>query len=640
MTKKLSKLTELLLQQHRVVVLCLHICLICLSLWLSWILRFDFALRNERLFFNCLPVLVLIRLAAMSRFKLLHGHWRYTGVADAADILKATLVGSVVFFAAIRFILQVPAFPTSVYIIEAVMSSGFIAAVRLGCRVLAEAATRATPSNSRKQVLIIGAGFAAQMIIRELSGKASGYWIVGCLDDDAKKHGLRVLGKPVLGRVDQLGEIASRQRIDEILIAVPSASGAQMRRFVDLCQSSGIKFSTVPALHDLISGAARIHQLRQVDLQDLLGREQITIDLESVRNVIEGKVVLVTGAAGSIGSELCRQIVSYCPSKLICLDQSETGLFYLQLELDRPNVTFCVADYANGERMRRLFATHHIEMVFHAGAYKHVPLMEANPREAIQNNVLGLRSLLDVAQHAGCGTFIMISSDKAVNPTSVMGTTKRMGELLLAARPATGMMCVSVRFGNVLGSQGSVVPVFQKQISEQHRVTVTHPEITRFFMTIREAVSLVLQASAIGRHGDILVLDMGEPVRILDLAKTLIRLSGKNERDIEIVFSGLRPGEKLYEELFYAHEEVSETTCAKIKQTRSTHLKAPELRHLLDDIATTIFLDTDRQIRAKMQKIVPEYSFQDEVVPSDLRMPALERLTISRSASQAVAGAD
>lgn len=610
MTKKLSRLTNILLRQHGAVLLLLHISLIVVALLLSWLLRYDFAVKNQYVVLSAIPILVLLRLAAMSRFNLLHGHWRYTGIEDATEILKAVAVGSIAFFGTINILLGVKAFPLSLFVIEAVVSGCLVAGTRIAFRVLAEAATHVRSQNERKQVLVIGAGFAGQMIIRELRSSSSGYWVVGCLDDDTTKVGLKILGKPVLGTVDQLAEIANDQNVDEILIAIPSATGQEMRRIVSCCEKAGVRFSTVPALNDLISGKSQINELRNVDLNDLLGREAVQIELESVRTVIEGKVVLVTGAAGSIGSELCRQILGYRPAKLVCLDQSETGLFYLQMELGGHRSFYCVADYTNPERMKRVFATHHVQLVFHAGAYKHVPLMEANPREALENNVFGLNSLLDVADRASCEAFILISSDKAVNPTSVMGSTKRIGELILGSRPnSSKMRCVSVRFGNVLGSQGSVVPVFQKQLTEQKRITVTDPDITRFFMTIQEAVSLVLQASEIGKHGDILVLDMGEPVRILDLARTLIRLSGKTEKEIEIVFTGLRPGEKLYEELFYPDELVFDTRCSKIKRTCGTQMTWQELRRSLNELQSTMFDISDWEVRSKIRGIVPQCTF-------------------------------
>jgi FlaA1/EpsC-like NDP-sugar epimerase len=384
-----------------------------------------------------------------------------------------------------------------------------------------------------------------------------------------------------------------------------------MRRFVQICESAGLKSLTVPALQDLISGKSKIDEIHQVDLADLLGREPVTLDLNSVRQVLTGNVVLVTGAAGSIGSELCRQILEFEPLGLVCVDHNETGLFYLQMELNRvpqgSRVSYCVTDYSDAERMQRIFSINKVQIVFHAAAYKHVPLMEQNPREAIQNNVFGLFSLLHVANAASCKSFVLISSDKAVNPSSIMGCSKRLCELIMASFPSSQMRCVSVRFGNVLGSQGSVVPIFQRQLLEKRCITVTHPDITRFFMTIREAVSLVLQAGAIGEDGDILVLDMGEPVRIVDLARTLIQLSGKTERDVKIVFSGLRPGEKLYEELFYADEEVMDTACEKIKRTCGTVLTWAELEFCLGNLRDDMYALSDDELREELRTIVPQY---------------------------------
>ena len=610
MSRRFTKLTQVLLRQHGAVVLLLHSALVIWSLLFAWLVRFDFAFKNPHVVIAAAPILLLLRLASMSRYNQLHGHWRYTDIDDAAELAKATLLGSLAFFIVLRFVLKTTAFPLSVYVIEALLTGCLQAGVRISFRVLAEASFRVTRPNSKKQVLIIGGGFAAQMIIRELRTASPDYWVVGCLDDDLTKRCLKGLGKPVLGTVDDLQTVADEHVIDEVLIAVPSATGAQMRRFVDRCEVAGLKFSTVPALHDLISGKAKIHHLREVDLNDLLGRDPIEIDLASVSNELAGKVVMVTGAAGSIGSELCRQILQYRPAKLVCLDQSETGLFYLQMELGVNRTMFCVGDYTDADRMRRVFATHRVQIIFHAAAYKHVPLMEANPREALTNNVFGLNRFLDIAEAAKCEAFILISSDKAVNPSSVMGCTKRIGELMLSSRPTSRMRCVSVRFGNVLGSQGSVVPVFQKQLAENKPITLTHPDITRFFMTIREAVSLVLQASAIGNNRDILVLDMGQPVRILDLAHTLVRLSGKAEKDIRIEFTGLRPGEKLYEELFYEDEIVLDTSCTKIKQTRSLHMSWAELKSKLDDIRRTMFDVTDEKLRSKINEIIPQYDYE------------------------------
>jgi FlaA1/EpsC-like NDP-sugar epimerase len=425
--------------------------------------------------------------------------------------------------------------------------------------------------------------------------------------------------------------------VDEILIAVPSATGKQMQRFVRICEECGMRFKTVPALRDIIAGQGDIREFRDVHLEDLLGRDPVEIDLGAVREQIQGHVVLVTGAAGSIGSELCRQILQYGPSKLLCVDQSETGIFYLEQELGRliatESIVFCVADVSDTERMRELFSEHRPDAVFHAAAYKHVPMMERNVHEAVKNNVFALLNLLDVAEEGGCGSFVVISSDKAVNPTSIMGATKRIGELIVACRATSGMRCVSVRFGNVLGSNGSVVPVFQEQLRRSQPLRITHPEIKRFFMTAREAVSLVLQAYVIGKAGDTLVLDMGEPVRILDLARTLIRLSGRSVREVGITFTGLREGEKLNEELFYDSEEVQATSFEKIKRIRSALMGWAQLQRYLSELRISVSLSGAGLVRQKIKQIVPEYSPQfssafDEHAKQIVKLPIREQLSL------------
>jgi len=587
--------------------------LIFCSLVLAWLLRFDFSLPYRLLLFSAAPILIVIRLAAIRRFGLLHGWWRYTGVSDALDILKAITLGSAVFLVFMRFVLGVTSFPRSIYILEAVLSTALLAGVRLFSRVLAESVRQDVAS--RKKVMLIGAGTAAQMVIREVKRLRNSYEAVGCVDDDRSKLGIKIQGVPVVGRVEQLPALLAADPVDEVLIAVPSATGRQMQRFVEVCERAAVRFKTVPALRDIITGQVSISQFRDVNLEDLLGRNPVEIDLESVRKQIEGRVVLVTGGAGSIGSELCRQIFDYNPARLLCLDQSETGIFYLQLQLSKhengAQPVFCVADVRDCERMHNLFEEHKPRIIFHAAAYKHVPVMESNVREAVDNNIFGLLSLLEVAEENGCQSFVLISSDKAVNPTSVMGATKRVGELIISSQPANSMRCVSVRFGNVLGSSGSVIPVLQEQLRNNQQLTITHPEVKRFFMTTREAVSLVLQAFAIGNHGDTLVLDMGEPVRILDLARTLMQLSGKSEQEVSFQFIGLREGEKLIEELFYATEEVHATSFQKIKCTRSTVDGWLELQRRLEELRASIAMDSANLIRAKIKEIVPEYSYLD-----------------------------
>ena len=602
--------------------------LIFASLVLAWLLRFDFSLPYRGLLLSAAPLLIVIRLVAIGRFRLLHGWWRYTGVSDALDILKAITLGSLVFLFVMRFVLGVNAFPRTIYFLEAVLSMGLLAGVRLFSRVLTESARDIAASH--KKVMLIGAGMAAQMVIREIKRSQNFYEVVGCVDDDGSKIGIRIQGVPVIGSVDQLPALLAALRVDEILIAVPSATGKQMQRFVEICEQTGAKFKTVPALRDIITGQESIREFRDVRLEDLLGREPVEIDLEAVREKIAGRVALVSGAAGSIGAELCRQILEYGPAALVCLDQSETGIFYLQQELSKckggSQTIFCVADVGDQERLRKVFAEHSPEIVFHAAAYKHVPVMERNVQEAVKNNVFALLSLLEIAERGGCESFVVISSDKAVNPTSIMGATKRIGELIIACRPTNGMRCVSVRFGNVLGSSGSVVPVFQEQLRTGQTLTITHPEIKRFFMTGREAVSLVLQAFAIGNHRDILVLDMGEPVRIRDLARTLIRLSGRSEREVGIMFTGLREGEKLAEELFYETEEIHPTPFEKIKRTRSPLHSWSQLRRQLAELRISTAVDGAEPLRRKIKEIVPGYSYRSGDYPKERasrRAPAI-----------------
>jgi FlaA1/EpsC-like NDP-sugar epimerase len=581
------------------------------SLVLAWFLRFDFSLPDRRTMFLSGALLVVVRLLALRLFHLNHGWWHFASVSDAMNIVKAVATGSLAFYVLNRYAVAGPGFPRSVYLLEAILTASLLGGARLASRVLVESVRR--DSATARRVLLVGAGFAAQMVIRELARPKSGYIAVGCVDDDPSKLRIHINGVPVLGRVNELETVLATNPSDEILIAIPSATGKQMQRITEICERTELPFKTVPALSDIIRGDAKVSQFREVRLEDLLGREPVQIDLEAVRAQLHNKIVVVTGAAGSIGSELCHQILDYTPCKLICIDQNETGIFYLQQELRRRShetqLVCCVADVSDGERMRRCFSDHQVEYVFHAAAYKHVPVMEENVSEAIRNNVFALESLLDIAEEEGCKSFVVISSDKAVNPTSVMGSSKRIGELMLAARPSEKMRCVSVRFGNVLGSSGSVVRIFQEQLRQGRALTITHAEIRRFFMTTQEAVSLVLQAFTIGFNGDILVLDMGTPIRILDMARTLIRLSGKSEDSTQIQFIGLREGEKLEEELFYRHEKVLPTIYEKIKRINGSKPDWTGLCRQLEELRAALTIDGAGLIRAKIKEIVPEYRY-------------------------------
>lgn len=585
--------------------------LILASLLLAWLLRFDYQLPYLSLMLSAAPLLILVRMAAIAYFGLLHGWWRYTGISDAIDILKAVVTGSIAFWMLLRYILGITSFPQSIYFLEALLTAFLLSGVRLLSRLIAESLRRNV--HDSKRVILIGAGFAAQMIIREMMRSESGYTPVACVDDDPSKLGIKLHGVPVLGRVAQLPSLLSGHSADEVLITIPSATSAQMRTFVQACEEAGAPFKTVPALRDIIAGKVSVSQLREVELEDLLAREPAQIDLQAVREQIEGNSIIVTGAAGSIGSEITRQILEYGAERLVCIDQNETGLFHLRLEHRRhrhgDRAVYRVADVRDGDRLREIFSQNTPHVIFHTAAYKHVPMMEMNVREVVENNIFALVGLLEEAQEAECKGFVLISSDKAVNPTSAMGVTKRVCELIVSSRPSNGMRCVSVRFGNVLGSSGSVVPILQEQIKNNRPLTITHPDVKRFFMTIREAVALVLQGFVLGDHGDILVLEMGEPVRILDLAHTLVRLTGKSVKNVHFEFIGLRDGEKLEEELFYPHEQVLATISRQIRRTRSGCVGWEELQSHLRELRTAMSINGPGPIRRKLKEIVPQYTY-------------------------------
>jgi FlaA1/EpsC-like NDP-sugar epimerase len=597
-----------------------EVVLVVLSVTIAWLLRFDFTLPNPQVLLAAMPTLVLLRILGMARFNLFHGYWRYTGISDALDILKAVALGSVGFLAVERWILGEKRFPLSVYCIELILTVCMLVGVRVLARALLQNARSSTDGDHRKTVVVIGAGSAAAMLVRELPRSA--YFPVALVDDDPAKAGVSLHGVPVAGTIKDLPHVVRVCRPDELMIAIPSATGEQMQRIIDICDQTRLRFRTIPSLGDLINGTVTVDQLRDVNLEDLLGRDPVCLDVDSVRRRITGRVVMVTGAAGSIGSELCHQLLNYKPLKLICLDQAETPLFNLQNAQTGSacNIVYCVADITDSTRLRDVIQEHNVQVILHAAAYKHVPLMEENLQEALKNNVFGLLALMEVADQSGCEDFLLISSDKAVNPTSFMGCTKRIGELMVAARPSR-MRCLSVRFGNVLGSQGSVIPLFQEQIRLKRTITVTHPGITRYFMTIPEAVSLVLQAFSIGEKRDILVLDMGKPVRILDMAKTLIRLSGLRQDEVKISFTGLRPGEKLFEDLYYAFERRSNTGAQKVFRTRGQTASWSELLQLLAELRAESATGIPDRIRAQVKEIVPEYLWVPKE-EDDLLVPA------------------
>lgn len=465
-----------------------------------------------------------------------------------------------------------------------------------------------------RRFLIIGAGNAGEALLREMMRrKDTPYHVVGFVDDDADKYRMKIHGVPVLGTVDQLPQLCQKYGVDELAIAIPSATPKQMRRVVQICQGTKLRFSTVPSLTDIASGKLKVSQIREVEINDLLGREEVKLDLEGIQRFLRGKTILVTGAGGSIGSEMCRQVCGFEPTRLLLVEQAENPLFFIERELrkEHPGVPLetLICDITDRVRVDQIFDHFRPEVVIHAAAHKHVPLMEINPGEAVKNNVIGTMNVADAADRTGAENFVMISTDKAVNPTSIMGSTKRIAEMYIQDLNKTSQThFVTVRFGNVLGSNGSVVPIFKKQIAEGGPVTVTHPEMRRYFMTIPEASRLVLQAAAIGEGGEIFVLDMGEPVKIVDLARELITLSGfRPGEDIEIVFTGLRPGEKLFEELSIAGEDMIPTVHPKIAVWKNIPKDRQFLRANIQRLIEAASTQDYQKIVEVIKVLIPEY---------------------------------
>jgi FlaA1/EpsC-like NDP-sugar epimerase len=565
----LGKLRSLSLQP--VLEAAVRIAILELALLLAFLVRFEFSLPEtivHSLQWGSV-VWIPVKLGTLYLFGSHRACWRYFSLPDLKRLVGAHTAASVL---AGLFVLSAyhHTFPRSVLVLDfcfAILLSG---GVRVLIRMLFERAVRTQPREQRRTI-IYGAGAAGGMLLRESRANHSfRHLICGFVDDSPSKQRLTVHGTRVVGRGPDLPEIVKSLAIDEVLIAIPSAGGTDMSRIISYCHAAGVTFRTMPAVSEMISGRGLTRQIRDVAVDDVLGRSAIELDRRGIDAKLQGRVALVTGAAGSIGSELCRQIAACDPAALIALDIAETPLFHIERELRQsfPNLKLYpeIASIQNVQRLNEIFARYQPNVVYHAAAYKHVPMMEANVFEAIENNVIGTYNVGVASARYGAEDFVMISSDKAVRPTNIMGATKRAAELVIRSLQNGGPRYVSVRFGNVLGSNGSVVPIFKQQIAAGGPVTVTHPDMCRYFMTIPEAVQLVLQASTMGKGGEIFVLDMGSPVKIVDLARQLILLSGlKPDEDIRIEFSGARPGEKLFEELRFSDEEVLPTTHNKIK---------------------------------------------------------------------------
>jgi FlaA1/EpsC-like NDP-sugar epimerase len=597
---------------------------IALSFILAYLIRFDGRLSEpfveQILLF--LPIVVVLKLASNWIFGVYRRLWRYTGLTEIMEI-GCSMLAVTTFLIFLRAL--------SVMALRGNQISFGIVSIDLGLSFLLLSAPRIirrlqTEHKQRrhwrqpvlKRALLIGAGDAGQLVLRELSQRPDlGVDVVGLLDDDPQKYHKRIGNLTVFGTTNDIVRLVDNLFIDQVIIAMPSAPPSEIRRIVDLCREAEVETRILPGLFELINGRVSVSQLREVSLEDLLGREQVSLDTASIAGYLENKVVLVTGAGGSIGSELCRQIMRFQPRMILLLGKGENSIFAIHQELlGRPepvDLVPIVADIRDEIRLTNIFAKHKPSVVFHAAAHKHVPLMEGNVPEAITNNIFGTRSVAHLSDQFGVETFVLVSSDKAVNPSSVMGATKRIAELVvqeIAAHSKTKY--VAVRFGNVLASRGSVIPLWRQQIAAGGPLTITHPEATRYFMLIPEAVQLIMQAGALGSGGEIFVLDMGKPVKIVDLANDLIRFSGlRPGQDIKIEFIGLRPGEKLYEELLTAEEGLTKTSYEKIFVGKPLPVDSAMLSYMLARLKEDAEADKDDDVRTGLDRLAGGYLLTD-----------------------------
>jgi FlaA1/EpsC-like NDP-sugar epimerase len=581
---------------HRAAQVAVDVGLVAAAYWLSFYFRFDGDVpgRYERLFAGTVGIVIGVKLVVFVAMRFYTKWWRFTSLRDLQAILLAT-AGSSLILAALLSTWRpddlVPV-PRGVLAFDFLFTLVLIGGARFAVRSVIERPPRSElVSSGGKEVLICGAGDAGNTLLREMKrNRALGYTPVGLIDDDPRKRRLRVQGTRVRGTRDDLPRVLREVHVDEVIIAMPSAPGRVREEIVQACRAAGVPCTTLPGLPELITGEVTVSLLREVRVEDVLGRAAIEVDFARVARYLNGRAVLVTGAGGSIGRELCRQVSATGARRLVMLDHAENNLFEIDLELrERGHAGLLVpmiGDCKDAAAMEAVFASERPEIVFHAAAYKHVPMMELNPVQAVANNALATAVIADLAEKFAVERFCLISTDKAVEPKTVMGASKALAERVVEARAGTsGTRFAAVRFGNVLGSSGSVLPIFRRQIAEGGPVTVTHPEMTRFFMTIPEAVQLVIEATGIADGGDIFVLDMGEPVRIMDLARRTIELSGQ---DVAIEIVGIRPGEKLHEELFNVDEEVRPTRYGKIKRATRPSLDPATLRDGLGELARRV----------------------------------------------------
>jgi FlaA1/EpsC-like NDP-sugar epimerase len=599
----------------RTVAIILHDILVAAFAWLAayW-LRFNLAVPHE---FQAAALSTLIWVVPLQavvfwRFGLYRGIWRFASLPDLKRIVLAVGLAALLIPVALILFRISTVVPRSVLILDPLLLLVLMGGSRLAYRAWKEHRLASVLHPGSKPVLVAGAGSAADFLLRELARNPAGFHVVGLLDDSRDKWGRLVQGIPVLGPLDEVAVWAKKMGVDDVVLALPSAAHEVRKHTTQTCTEAGLNVLTIPSLEDLVAGRVSVSSLRRIELDDLLGRDLVELDDSGLHQLLTGQVVMVTGAGGSIGAELCRQIARFAPAKLVLFEQSELALYAMEQELPQRfaglQIAPVIGDVKNAVWVNQVMAEHRPAVVFHAAAYKHVPLMEnGNAWEAVRNNVLGTQVVAAAAQAHGVGKFVMISTDKAVNPTNVMGATKRLAEMACQAmqRPS-GTRFVSVRFGNVLGSSGSVIPKFQKQIEAGGPVTVTHPDITRYFMSIPEAAQLVLQAGLMGEGGEIFVLDMGEPVKIAEMAKLMIRLSGADEDRIRIEFTGLRPGEKLYEELLADDESTLPTPHPKLRVAKARAGDAGWYAECLDWLAHPDTYD-EATVKRQLKTWVPEY---------------------------------
>jgi FlaA1/EpsC-like NDP-sugar epimerase len=608
---------RLLRNKRRLIVLGNDIFWTIFSYCLAYFLRFNFSIPEFyfSLLLISLPLLIFLRAASFFLFGLYGGVLRYASIDELLRIIKAVTVGTLLFISTVAFVFRFTGFPRSVFLIDWFVILVFLGGSRFLYRIIREIYSTPKHPEVRRKVLIIGAGDVGEMILRSIrQEREMPYEVVGFLDDDPDKIGRRIHGVEVLDRISSLSSMINRKVVKEVIIAIQNISGKKIREITEQCQAIGVSCKTVPSVEGILRGSISISHIRPVQVEDLLKREPVQLDPEMIECFISGKRIMVTGAGGSIGSELCRQIMGFEPGKLILFERGENDLYEIEVNLreqfhNSKVLVPVIGDILDEYKIDRVLQEHTPEIIFHAAAYKHVPIMEMHPLDAIKNNILGTWNVASKSCARGVQRFVLISTDKAVKPVSIMGATKRAAEMICQGFNQEGSTrFVAVRFGNVLESNGSVVPYFRRQIAHGGPVTVTHPEVTRYFMTIPEATQLVLQAGAMGRGGEIYLLDMGDPIKILDLATDLIALSGLVlGEDIDIKFIGLRPGEKLHEELVAEKESLRRTPHLKISEVNSTPVKWSTLKVDIEHLFAKVG-HKDRQAIIKMlQKIVPDY---------------------------------